>query len=186
MIVWDYYCSSCDVSQGICSTQYCPARLLFIIGLWSQSHCCHQHVNVSGRLDQLIYIPLPDEASRRQIFKATLRKSPVAPDVDFDLLVCLGSHSHSAAAACWQSAFNPTRLQLHAGNPHSRQHPNGSASCFCSSCPLALTSLAAPWPLALLVQVRFTHGFSGADITEICQRACKSAIRENIERDIER
>jgi transitional endoplasmic reticulum ATPase len=25
-----------------------------------------------------------------------------------------------------------------------------------------------------------------ADITEICQRACKSAIRENIERDIER
>jgi transitional endoplasmic reticulum ATPase len=33
---------------------------------------------------------------------------------------------------------------------------------------------------------RFTHGFSGADITEICQRACKSAIRENIERDLER
>lgn len=25
-----------------------------------------------------------------------------------------------------------------------------------------------------------------ADITEICQRACKSAIRENIEKDIER
>jgi transitional endoplasmic reticulum ATPase len=45
----------------------------------------------TGRLDQLIYIPLPDEASRRQIFKATLRKSPVAPDVDFDLLVRLGS-----------------------------------------------------------------------------------------------
>ena len=25
--------------------------------------------------------------------------------------------------------------------------------------------------------VRFTNGFSGADITEICQRACKYAIR---------
>ena len=33
---------------------------------------------------------------------------------------------------------------------------------------------------------RFTNGFSGADITEICQRACKFAIRESIERDIER
>lgn len=33
---------------------------------------------------------------------------------------------------------------------------------------------------------RFTHGFSGADITEICQRACKSAIRESIERDMAR
>lgn len=31
-----------------------------------------------GRLDQLIYIPLPDEASRYQIFKANLRKTPVA------------------------------------------------------------------------------------------------------------
>jgi SpoVK/Ycf46/Vps4 family AAA+-type ATPase len=27
---------------------------------------------------------------------------------------------------------------------------------------------------------------SHTDITEICQRACKSAIRENIEKDIER
>ncbi|XP_071681239.1 cell division cycle protein 48 homolog [Lolium perenne] len=71
-------------------------------------------------LNQLIYIPLPDEASRHQIFKACLRKSPVAKDVD-------------------------------------------------------LSALA-----------RFTTGFSGADITEICQRACKYAIREDIEKDIEK
>ena len=64
-----------------------------------------------GRLDQLIYIPLPDEGSRRQIFKAVLRKSPVAPDVEMDLLV------------------------------------------------------------------KYTNGFSGADITEICQRACKWVAR---------
>lgn len=57
---------------------------------------------------------------RTQIFRSCLRKSPVAPDVDFDLLT------------------------------------------------------------------KYTHGFSGADITESCQRACKAAIRENIERDIER
>ena len=31
-----------------------------------------------GRLDQLIYIPLPDEKSRIQILKANIRKSPVA------------------------------------------------------------------------------------------------------------
>ncbi|KAI7730606.1 hypothetical protein M8C21_003999 [Ambrosia artemisiifolia] len=31
---------------------------------------------------------------------------------------------------------------------------------------------------------QYTQGFSGADITEICQRACKYAIRENIEKDI--
>ncbi|XXG84807.1 hypothetical protein AAC387_Pa11g0032 [Persea americana] len=45
-------------------------------------------------------------------------------------------------------------------------------------------------PLSKNVDLRtiakYTQGFSGADITEICQRACKYAIRENIEKDIER
>ncbi|VDM39802.1 unnamed protein product [Toxocara canis] len=71
-----------------------------------------------GRLDQLIYIPLPDESSRLQIFKANLRKTPIAAEVD-------------------------------------------------------LTYLA-----------KSTVGFSGADLTEICQRACKLAIRESIEKEI--
>merc|ERR1712063_115397 len=31
-----------------------------------------------------------------------------------------------------------------------------------------------------------THGFSGADLTEICQRACKLAIRQSIEQEIRR
>ncbi|MQM16722.1 hypothetical protein Taro_049680 [Colocasia esculenta] len=69
-----------------------------------------------GRLDQLIYVPLPDEASRLQIFRSCLRRSPVSPQVD------------------------------------------------------------------LAVLARCAEGFSGADITDICQRACKCAIREEIQR----
>lgn len=33
---------------------------------------------------------------------------------------------------------------------------------------------------------KMTNGFSGADLTEICQRACKLAIRESIESEIRR
>lgn len=33
---------------------------------------------------------------------------------------------------------------------------------------------------------KVSHGFSGADLTEICQRACKLAIRQAIEADIRR
>jgi transitional endoplasmic reticulum ATPase len=33
---------------------------------------------------------------------------------------------------------------------------------------------------------RVTKGFSGADLTEICQRAVKLAIRENIEAEIKK
>merc|ERR1712083_1217814 len=34
-----------------------------------------------GRLDQLIYIPLPDLPARQNILEATLKKSPIAPNV---------------------------------------------------------------------------------------------------------
>ncbi|KAG5126192.1 hypothetical protein JHK82_027027 [Glycine max] len=95
-------------------------KTVFIIGATNRPDIIDPALLRPGRLDQLIYIPLPDEDSRHQIFKACLRKSPVSKDVD-------------------------------------------------------LRALA-----------KYTQGFSGADITEICQRACKYAIRENIEKDIER
>lgn len=93
-------------------------KTVFIIGATNRPDIIDPALLRPGRLDQLIYIPLPDEASRYQIFKACLRKSPVAKDVDLGALA------------------------------------------------------------------KYTQGFSGADITEICQRACKYAIRENIEKVI--
>ncbi|KAL6902227.1 hypothetical protein ACP4OV_005103 [Aristida adscensionis] len=95
-------------------------KTVFIIGATNRPDIIDPALLRPGRLDQLIYIPLPDEASRHQIFKACLRKSPVAKNVDLGALA------------------------------------------------------------------KFTAGFSGADITEICQRACKYAIREDIEKDMER
>jgi len=38
----------------------------------------------------------------------------------------------------------------------------------------------------LIYLAKVTHGFSGADLTEICQRACKLAIRQSIEVEIQR
>jgi len=93
---------------------------VFIIGATNRPDIIDSAVLRPGRLDQLIYIPLPDEKSRESILKSNLRKSPLAEDVDL--------------------------------------------------CYLA----------------KVTHGFSGADLTEICQRACKLAIRQSIEQEIRR
>ncbi|KAG8972873.1 AAA ATPase cdc48, partial [Tulasnella sp. 427] len=93
---------------------------VFIIGATNRPDQIDPALLRPGRLDQLIYIPLPDEPSRLEILKAALRKSPISPQVD-------------------------------------------------------LTYLA-----------KSTHGFSGADLTEICQRAAKLAIRESIDADIKR
>mmetsp|Transcript_2676 Transcript_2676/g.7087 ORF Transcript_2676/g.7087 Transcript_2676/m.7087 type:complete len:199 (+) Transcript_2676:122-718(+) len=95
-------------------------KSVFIIGATNRPDIIDPAVLRPGRLDQLIYIPLPDEGSRSNILKAVLRKSPIAADVD------------------------------------------------------------------LVYLARVTQGFSGADLTEICQRAAKLAIRESIEKEIER
>jgi len=91
---------------------------VFIIGATNRPDIIDSAILRPGRLDQLIYIPLPDEPSRLQIFKANLRKTPIAKEVDLGYLA------------------------------------------------------------------KTTVGFSGADITEISQRACKLAIRESIEKEI--
>jgi len=93
---------------------------VFIIGATNRPDQIDPALMRPGRLDQLIYIPLPDEKSRLAIFRAALRKSPIAKDVDLEYLA------------------------------------------------------------------KVTPGFSGADLTEICQRACKLAIRESIEKDAAR
>merc|ERR1711884_616232 len=93
---------------------------VFIIGATNRPDIIDSAIMRPGRLDQLIYIPLPDDGSRMAILKSNLRKSPVADNVDLPFLA------------------------------------------------------------------RMTKGFSGADLTEICQRACKLAIRESIDADIRR
>ena len=87
---------------------------VFVIGATNRPDILDPAVIRPGRLDQLIYIPLPDLKSREAIFKAALRKAPIDPEVDIEVLA------------------------------------------------------------------RSTHGFSGADISEICQSASKLAIREAI------
>jgi len=92
---------------------------VFIIGATNRPDIIDPAILRPGRLDQLIYIPLPDLPSRIAILKANLKNSPVAKDVDLEFMA------------------------------------------------------------------KQTQGFSGADLTEICQRACKLAIRESIEKEIE-
>jgi transitional endoplasmic reticulum ATPase len=89
-------------------------KSVFVIGATNRPDILDAAVTRPGRLDQLIYIPLPDYLSRVSIFKANLRKCPVADDVDVEKMS------------------------------------------------------------------RATEGFSGADLTEICQRAAKNAIRESV------
>merc|ERR1712137_1484536 len=58
----------------------------FIIGATNRPDIIDTALMRPGRLDQLIYIPMPDFESRLSILRATLRKSPVSKDVDLSYL----------------------------------------------------------------------------------------------------
>ena len=59
---------------------------VFIIGATNRPELLDNALMRPGRLDQLVYIPLPDLPARVSILEATLRNSPVAPDVDLNVL----------------------------------------------------------------------------------------------------
>lgn len=92
---------------------------VFIIGATNRPDIIDSAVMRPGRLDQLIYIPLPDEPGRLSVLKSVLKKSPLGEGVNLGAIA------------------------------------------------------------------KVTDGFSGADLTELCQRAAKLAIRESIEREVE-
>merc|ERR1739842_170003 len=53
---------------------------VFIIGATNRPDIIDGAILRPGRLDQLIYIPLPDEGSRVGILKANLKKSPMSKE----------------------------------------------------------------------------------------------------------
>ena len=62
---------------------------LFIIGATNRPEILDEALLRPGRLDQLIYIPLPDKGSRVSILKALSRKAPVAKNVYIDFIADL-------------------------------------------------------------------------------------------------
>eukprot|EP01083_Nonionella_stella_P080446 221105_1 len=63
-----------------------PAKQIFFIGATNRPDIIDPALKRPGRLDQTIFIDLPDFPARVSIMKACLRKSPVAPDVDFQYI----------------------------------------------------------------------------------------------------
>jgi len=68
------------------SQRYYPDKLIFFISATNKPEYIDPDFMKSGRINQLIYMPLPDFEGRKAIFQTVLRKFPVAPDVDLEFL----------------------------------------------------------------------------------------------------
>jgi transitional endoplasmic reticulum ATPase len=61
-------------------------KTIFTVGATNRPDIIDPAIVRPGRLDQLIYIPLPDERARVSIFKANMRKVACSADIDFGAL----------------------------------------------------------------------------------------------------
>lgn len=59
---------------------------VFFIGATNRPELLDDALLRPGRLDQLIYIPLPDLPSRQGILTAAMKKSPIAPNVSIPFI----------------------------------------------------------------------------------------------------
>jgi len=69
-----------------------------------------------GRLDRIIYVGLPDEKTRREIFDIKLRNMPIAKEVNIVDLVCLteGYTGAEIQAICHEAAMKALEEDLDA------------------------------------------------------------------------
>jgi transitional endoplasmic reticulum ATPase len=79
---------------------------VFFVGATNRPELLDDALLRPGRLDQLIYIPLPDKPSRQGILESTLKKSPIAPNVSLGFLAELtdGFSGADLAELCQRAA----------------------------------------------------------------------------------
>merc|ERR1719158_1567616 len=79
---------------------------VFFVGATNRPELLDDALLRPGRLDQLIYIPLPDRPSRQSILESTLKKSPIAPNVSLAFMAELtdGFSGADLAELCQRAA----------------------------------------------------------------------------------
>jgi len=66
------------------------------------------------RLEKRIYIPLPSEVGRRELFKINLKDIKQDPDIDWDNLIkrCDGYSGADISNVCREAAMMPMRRKM--------------------------------------------------------------------------
>merc|ERR1711871_1382208 len=79
---------------------------VFFVGATNRPELLDDALLRPGRLDQLIYIPLPDRPARLSVLESTLKKSPIAPNVSLAFMAELtdGFSGADLAELCQRAA----------------------------------------------------------------------------------
>ena len=78
-----------EVNEFLSQLNNCSDRGIFVIGTTNRPNMIDPAVLRSGRMDHLIYIPMPDAEARKELFRIHLLGRPQAEDIDLDALAGL-------------------------------------------------------------------------------------------------
>ena len=78
-----------EVNEFLSQLNNCSDRGIFVIGTTNRPNMIDPAVLRSGRMDHLIYIPMPDAEARKELFRIHLLGRPQAEDIDLDDLAGL-------------------------------------------------------------------------------------------------
>jgi transitional endoplasmic reticulum ATPase len=84
---------------------------VLVLGAINRADILDPAVLRPGRFDELVEIPLPDEAERKEIFRVHIRNKPVPPNVDLGQLTIQsdGCSGAEIAAVCHRAALSAVR-----------------------------------------------------------------------------
>ncbi len=100
---------------------------VFVVGATNRPEKLDSALMRPGRLDQLVYIPLPDEASRLSILKAKLAKTPCSDKINLKALAreTAGFSGADLAEICQRAVKYAIRetIEYEIKNPDSKEDP---------------------------------------------------------------
>ena len=78
-----------EVNEFLSQLNNCSDRGIFVIGTTNRPNKIDPAVMRSGRMDHLIYIPIPDEEARKDLFRIHLSGRPMAEDINLEELASM-------------------------------------------------------------------------------------------------
>ena len=78
-----------EVNEFLTQMNNCGKDRIFIIASSNRPDLIDPAIRRKGRLDQIVYIPVPDKEARAGIFRIHMADRPVTEDIDFDKLASL-------------------------------------------------------------------------------------------------
>ena len=100
-----------EVNELLSQLDNCGKDRVFVIATTNQPDLIDPAILRRGRMDHIVYVPMPDAAAREGLFRIHLAKRPCCSDIDYPLLAALtkGYIASEIAFVCSQAALKASR-----------------------------------------------------------------------------